>query len=101
MMNCRFFILKKGLFKDRTFCSFVFMKLALKILFIIFILWMLLGGYLEYINHSKGPIVMGLGVMYLSFIFMPIFIYWRYKDGKYKKYIINDKTLLGEMKKEE
>ena len=26
---------------------------------------------------------------------------WRYKDGKYKKYIINDKTLLGEMKKEE
>jgi hypothetical protein len=101
MMNGRFFILKKGLFKDRTFCSFVFMKLALKILFIIFILWMLLGGYLEYINHSKGPIVMGLGVMYLSFIFMPIFIYWRYKDGKYKKYIINDKTLLGEMKNEE
>ena len=34
-------------------------------------------------------------------LFMPIFIYWRYKDGKYKKYIINDKTLLGEMKKEE
>ena len=101
MMNGRFFILKKGLFKDRTFCSFVFMKLALKILFIIFILWMLLGGYLEYINHSKGPIIMGLGVMYLSFIFMPIFIYWRYKDGKYKKYIINDKTLLGEMKNEE
>ena len=44
---------------------------------------------------------MGLGVMYLSFIFMPIFIYWRYKDGKYKKYIINDKTLLGEMKNED
>ena len=77
------------------------MKSALKILFIIFVFWMFLGGYLEYINHSKGPIVMGLGVMYLSFIFMPIFIYWRYKDGKYKKYIINDKTLLGEMKKEE
>ena len=77
------------------------MKLTLKILFIIFIIWMFLGGYLEYINHAKGPIVMGLGVMYLSFIFMPIFIYWRYKDGKYKKYIINDKTLLGEMKKEE
>ena len=77
------------------------MKLVLKILFIIFVLWMFLGGYLEYIDHSKGPIVMGLGVMYLSFIFMPIFIYWRYKDGKYKKYIINDKTLLGEMKNEE
>ena len=77
------------------------MKLVLKTLFIIFILWMLLGGYLESTEHPKGPIVMGLGVMYLSFIFTPVFIYWRYKDGKYKKYIINDKTLLGEMKKEE
>ena len=77
------------------------MKLVLKILFIIFILWMLLGYYLESTEHPKGPIVMGLGVMYLSFIFMPAFIYWRYKDGKYKKYIINDKTLLGEIKKEE
>lgn len=80
---------------------FEFMKNLLKILFIIFILWMTVGGYLEYTEHPKGPIVMGLGVMYLSFIFMPIFIYWRYKDGKYKKYIINDKTLLGKMNKED
>tara|TARA_R110000787_G_scaffold91628_1_gene193003 strand:+ start:4782 stop:4970 length:189 start_codon:yes stop_codon:yes gene_type:complete len=62
---------------------------------------MAVGGYLEYTKHPKGPIVMGLGVMYLSFIFMPMFIYWRYKDGKYKKYIINDKTLLGKMKDQE
>jgi len=62
---------------------------------------MAIGGYLEYTEHPKGPIVMGLGVMYLSFIFMPIFIYWRYKDGKYKKYIINDKTLLRKMKEED
>lgn len=62
---------------------------------------MILGVYLEYNNHPKGPIVMGLGVLYLSFIVMPIFIYWRYKDGKYKKYIINDKTLLGNMKDED
>tara|TARA_R110002096_G_C14647660_1_gene726107 strand:+ start:4153 stop:4347 length:195 start_codon:yes stop_codon:yes gene_type:complete len=59
---------------------------------------MITGGYLEYTKHPKGPIVMGLGVMYLSFIFMPLFIYWRYKDGKYKKYILNDKTLMGKMK---
>ncbi len=77
------------------------MKLFVKILFFIFLFWMLIGGYLESIDHPKGPIVMGLGVMYLSFIFMPIFIYWRYKDGKYKKYILNDRTLLGKMKKED
>ena len=77
------------------------MENFLKILFIIFLIWMAIGGYLEYTEHPKGPIVMGLGVMYLSFIFMPIFIYWRYKDGKYKKYIINDKTLLCKMKEDD
>ena len=74
------------------------MKNLLKILFIVFVIWMITGGYLEYTKHPKGPIVMGLGVMYLSFILMPLFIYWRYKDGKYKKYILNDKTLMGKMK---
>lgn len=33
---------------------------------------------------------MGLGVLYMSFILMPIFIYHRYKDGKYKKYVIQN-----------
>ena len=36
---------------------------------------------------------MGLGIIYLSFIFMPLFIFHRYKDGRYKKYIINDEKL--------
>lgn len=74
------------------------MKNLLIVLFIIFIVWMAVGGYLEYTEHPKGKVVMGLGVLYLSFILMPVFIYWRYKDGKYKKYILNDKTLLGKMK---
>jgi hypothetical protein len=51
---------------------------------------MSVGGYLEYTNHPKGPIVMGLGVLFLSFILMPVFIYWRYRHGKYKKYVIKD-----------
>jgi hypothetical protein len=51
---------------------------------------MAIGGYLEYTEHPKGPVVMGLGVLYLSFILMPTFIYWRYSNGKYKKYIIKD-----------
>ena len=69
------------------------MKLALKIMFIIFILWMLTGGYLIKNQHEKAQVVMGLGVFFLSFLFMPLFIYYRYKDGKYKKYIINDQKL--------
>ncbi|WP_435260688.1 hypothetical protein [Tenacibaculum sp. nBUS_03] len=68
------------------------MKTIIKILFIIFLVWMTTGIYLLNTNHEKAPIVMGLGVFYMSFILMPIFIYHRYKDGKYKKYVINNNT---------
>ena len=67
------------------------MKTLLKILFILFLIWMTIGIYLLNIEHEKAQIVMGLGVMYMSFILMPTFIYYRYKDGKYKKYIIENK----------
>ncbi|MEO9572224.1 MAG: hypothetical protein ABJH82_00355 [Polaribacter sp.] len=69
------------------------MKLALKIMFIIFIIWMVTGMYLVNTEHEKAQIVMGLGVFYFSFLFMPFFIYYRYRDGKYKKYILNDEKL--------
>ena len=65
------------------------MKTVIKILFIIFLIWMIVGAYLLNIKHPKAQIIMGLGVLYMAFILMPLFIYYRYKDGKYKKYIIN------------
>ncbi|MEX6626852.1 hypothetical protein PG913_12335 [Tenacibaculum pacificus] len=69
------------------------MKTALKILFIIFLLWMLTGAYLLNTEHPNGKIVMGFGVLYMSFVLMPTFIYYRYRDNKYKKYIINDNKI--------
>ncbi|MEE4000076.1 hypothetical protein V1T75_06965 [Tenacibaculum sp. FZY0031] len=65
------------------------MKTILKILFIIFLIWMIVGAYLLNTEHPKAQVVMGLGVLYMSFILMPLFIYYRYKDGKYKKYVMN------------
>ncbi|CAM1352042.1 hypothetical protein [Tenacibaculum crassostreae] len=69
------------------------MKTLLKILFIIFLLWMIVGAYLLNSEHPKAQIIMGLGVLYMSFILMPLFIYYRYKDGKYKKYQIDDQKM--------
>jgi multisubunit Na+/H+ antiporter MnhC subunit len=69
------------------------MKLVLKIMLVIFFIWMIIGIYLVNIDHEKAQVVMGLGVFYFSFLFMPFFIYYRYKDGKYKKYILNDQKL--------
>ncbi|CAL2089307.1 hypothetical protein [Tenacibaculum sp. 190524A02b] len=68
------------------------MKVLVTVLFIIFILWMITGSYLLQITHPKAQIVMGLGVFFMAFILMPVFIYYRYKDGKYKKYIMNNNS---------
>ncbi len=62
-------------------------------MFVIFVCWVAIGVYLLQIDHPKAQIVMGLGIFYFSFLWMPIFIYYRYKDGKYKKYILNDQRL--------
>ena len=69
------------------------MKKLVVVLFVAFLLWMAVGGYLLFVNHEKAPVVMGLGVFFMSFVLMPVFIFYRYKDGKYKKYIINDQKI--------
>ena len=77
------------------------MKLALKIMFVIFLVWMTIGFYLINIEHQKAQVVTGLGVFYFSFLLMPLFIYYRYRDGKYKKYILNDEKLMKAFKNQE
>ena len=67
------------------------MKTLVKILFVIFLFWMALGVYLLNTKHPKAEVVMGLGVFFMAFVLMPVFIYYRYRDGKYKKYIMNSK----------
>lgn len=68
------------------------MKLLIKILFILFIGSMIAGFYMKYTNLDNADIVIGLGVLFLSFILMPLFIYQRYRQGKYKKYVIDPKS---------
>jgi len=68
------------------------MKLLLKILFFIFIGGLMFGGYLNLIGNSFYDVVIGIDILFLSFILMPLFIYYRYKKGKYKKYVIDPKS---------
>jgi len=68
------------------------MKTILKILFVIFIGGLLVGFYLQKINNPNYQIVLGLDILFLSFILMPLFIFYRYKNGKYKKYVIDPKS---------
>ena len=69
------------------------MKKLIIVLFAIFLLWMAIGAYLLNTEYEKAHVVMGLGVFFMAFVLMPVFIYYRYKDGKYKKYIINDQKI--------
>ena len=68
------------------------MKILLKILFFIFIGGLIAGFYLQYIDDPNHKIALGLDILFLSFILMPLFIFYRYKNGKYKKYIIDPKS---------
>lgn len=54
---------------------------------------MCIGGYLLHTEHSKAHMVVGLCVCFMAFVLMPIFIYYRYKNGKYRKYILNDEKI--------
>ncbi len=65
------------------------MKIVLKTFFIFFILALIIGIYLKYNNHPKADIILGLDILFLSFIFMPLFIFYRYRNGNYKKYVID------------
>ena len=69
------------------------MKKLVVILFVVFLAWMAVGAYLLSIEHEKAKIVMGLGVFFMAFVLMPVFIYFRYRDGRYKKYILNDQKI--------
>jgi uncharacterized membrane protein (DUF485 family) len=69
------------------------MKKLVLALFIVFLIWMSVGSYLLAVEYEKAQIVMGLGVFFMAFILMPVFIYYRYRDGKYKKYQIDDEKL--------
>lgn len=65
------------------------MKILLKILFLIFIGGLVTGIYLKNSNHPKADIILGVDILFLAFILMPLFIFYRFKNGKYKKYILD------------
>ncbi len=66
------------------------MKLLLKILFAIFLITLIVGFYLKYFtNYEKADAIIGLDILFLSFILMPLFIYHRHRLGKYKKYVLD------------
>ena len=68
------------------------MKTVLKILFALFIAGVFYGIYLNIQGDDFYHQVFGISILFFSFIVMPLFIYHRYQQGKYKKYLLDPKS---------
>ena len=62
------------------------MKIILKLLLISVLGCWTYGGYLHYIHHSNSTKFIGLGVLILTLLLMPLFIYHRYKGKDLNQY---------------
>ncbi len=61
------------------------MKIVLKIILFI-VLALIVFGFYTKSQGEEGDKFIGVGVLVLSFILMPLFIYHRYKDKNIKDY---------------
>lgn len=76
------------------------MKYVLWICFIIMLGGFGVGFYIKIAasNPELGDKIIGLSVLFSTFIFMPLFLYHRWKDKDIKDYVL-DKDKLDEMRK--
>jgi len=76
------------------------MRIILWICFIIILVGFGSGFYIKVIEEDAemGDKIIGLSVLFSVFIFMPIFLYHRWKGKDLKNYIL-DKDKLDEMRK--
>ncbi len=62
------------------------MKLIITTVFVIVTGLIIYGFYINSINEGQGEKFIGFGVLIFAFVFMPLFIYHRYKDKDLSKY---------------
>lgn len=70
------------------------MKYIIRILFIAVIILICIGYYFKNSgDHVTGDKLVGIGILTSSFILMPIFIYYRWRNKKVKDYMLTEENL--------
>lgn len=69
------------------------MKYIVIFLFIIILGAGLFGYFYEFEEVDFGKKLIGLSILAFSFIWMPLFIYYRYKNKKVEDYILSQEKL--------
>ena len=76
------------------------MRTLLLVLFCIIIVFLSYGIYHKnYIEFNTGEFIIGLTVLTGSFIYLPLFLYYRWKGKKLKDYTLNEENLKKMKKK--
>ena len=70
------------------------MKYVLKVLFLTFFIVICRGYYVkETLDYNQGEKIIGIGVLFGAFIYLPLFLYHRWKDKKISDYTLNNENL--------
>lgn len=70
------------------------MKYVLRILFITFLAVLSRGYYVkEILDYKQGEKIIGIGVLFGAFIYLPLFLYNRWKDKKISDYTLTNENL--------
>ncbi|MFD0761439.1 hypothetical protein ACFQZW_05045 [Lutibacter aestuarii] len=79
------------------------MKLVLNILLVLVLGGLVYGFYLQNLGDSNGQIIIGISVLVIAFVFMPLFIFHRYKNKNLKDFTFDNyrKELEEHRKKED
>ena len=69
------------------------MNKILLFLFSVFIIGLFTGFYYKSTDEIIGNKILGFSVVFLVFIFMPIFLVYRIKGKKFEDYTLSDKNI--------
>ncbi len=69
------------------------MKLFLQLLFVSILATILFGFYVKEDPNYNSDAIIGVGVLLFSFILMPFFIYYRWKDKKVADYMLTKENI--------
>lgn len=70
------------------------MKIILYTLFFAAVAMAVFGFIIQGDDPTQGDLFIGLGVVTLFFLWMPTFIYHRWKNKKVEDYMLNEKNIM-------
>lgn len=69
------------------------MKIIVRILLLFVLIILGVGFYLKYTEYERSELVIGVGVLLLTFVLIPAFLYQRYRNKKITDYTLNKEKI--------